>query len=185
MLRNVANAGQEMNGTKIYLTIGCVLILLSFFAFSVSPNAVGDEIYRWKDKKGNVFFSDQPPSPDVNNETIPLKDERPSDSTAPSKVSSPKTKSGITEEQRPYSSIRVIMYMTSWCGYCRKAREYLHSLRVNLVEYDVEKDPSKEKEMLTKSGGTRGVPLIDVEGIIIRGYGPSEIKNAIEKRRSS
>jgi glutaredoxin len=75
--------------------------------------------------------------------------------------------------------------MTSWCGYCRKAREYFHSLRVNLVEYDVEKDRSKEKEMLAKSGGSRGVPVIDVEGIIIRGYSPSGMKDAVEKRRSS
>jgi glutaredoxin len=171
-----------MNGTKVSLAIGLVLILLSF---SVSPIAIGDEIYRWKDKEGNVFFSDQAPPSDVTSETIRLKDERPSDSAAPPKVSSPKAKSGITEEKRPYSSVRVIMYMTSWCGYCRRAREYLHSLRVNLVEYDVEKDRSREKEMLSKSGGSRGVPLIDVEGIIIRGYSPSEIKSAIEKRRSS
>jgi glutaredoxin len=174
-----------MNGTKIYLTIGCVLILLSFFAFSVSPIAVGDEIYKWKDKKGNVFFSDQPPPSDIDRETVPIKDEPSSEPTAPPKVTSPKVKSGVTEEKRPYSSVKVIMYMTSWCGYCRKAREYLQSLRVNLVEYDVEKDPSKGREMLAKSGGSRGVPVIDVEGIIIRGYSASEIKNAIEKRRSS
>jgi glutaredoxin len=54
-----------------------------------------------------------------------------------------------------------------------------------LVEYDVEKDPSKEKEMQSKSGGSKGVPLIDVEGIIIRGYSQSAIKDAVEKRRSS
>jgi glutaredoxin len=54
-----------------------------------------------------------------------------------------------------------------------------------LVEYDVEKDPSKGKEMLSKSGGSKGVPLIDVEGIIIRGYSQSAIKDAVEKRRSS
>jgi glutaredoxin len=54
-----------------------------------------------------------------------------------------------------------------------------------LVEYDIEKNPSKEKEMLSKSGGSTGVPLIDVEGIIIRGYNPSAITDAVEKRRSS
>ena len=175
-----------MNGIKVYFIVGWVLVLLSVFSFSIPLIAVGDEIYKWKDKQGNVYFSDQPPPPHVDRESIPIKDKEPSDSTTPSKVSSPKaTKSGVTEEKRPYSSVRVIMYMTSWCGYCRKAREYLNSLRVNLVEYDVEKDRSKEKEMLTKSGGTRGVPLIDIEGIIIRGYSQSEIKNAIEKRRSS
>ena len=38
--------------------------------------------------------------------------------------------------------------------------------------------------MLVKSGGSRGVPLIDVEGIIIRGYNPDALEDeAIERRR--
>jgi glutaredoxin 3 len=55
---------------------------------------------------------------------------------------------------------------------------------VNLVEYNIEKDKAKREEMLQKSGGSRGVPLIDIEGIIIRGYNQSAMKEAIEKRRS-
>lgn len=55
---------------------------------------------------------------------------------------------------------------------------------MNLVEYDIEKEKSKRDEMLVKSGGSRGVPLIDIEGIIIRGFGRNAIKDGIEKRRS-
>ena len=55
---------------------------------------------------------------------------------------------------------------------------------MNLVEYNIEKDKSKKEEMLLKSGGSRGVPLIDIEGIIVRGFGQSAIKEGIEKRRS-
>ena len=54
---------------------------------------------------------------------------------------------------------------------------------MNLVEYDIEKDQSKRDEMLGKSGGSRGVPLIDIEGIIVRGFGRNAIKDGIEKRR--
>ena len=57
-------------------------------------------------------------------------------------------------------------------------------MNVNLVEHNIEKDKSKREEMLQKSGGSRGVPLIDVEGIIIRGFSQSAMKEAIEKRRS-
>jgi glutaredoxin len=74
--------------------------------------------------------------------------------------------------------------MTSWCPYCVKAREYLRSLDVNLIEYNIERDKSKRDEMLFKSGGSGGVPLIDVEGIVIRGYNPDTFKAAIERRRS-
>lgn len=55
---------------------------------------------------------------------------------------------------------------------------------MDLVEYNIDKDKSKREEMLIKSGGSRGVPLIDIEGIIIRGYGESAIKEGVEKRRS-
>jgi glutaredoxin len=168
---------------KDYLPKGLIIILLLFFSSSVSIPAIAGEFYKWKDKDGNVFFSDTPPA-GVNVEVIPLKDEPAPNSVTTPKVNSPRPKSGITEEKRPYTGINVIIYITSWCGYCRKAREYLQSLRVNLVEYDIEKNPSMEKEMLRKSGGSKRVPLIDVEGIIIRGYNPSAIKDAVEKRRS-
>ncbi len=77
----------------------------------------------------------------------------------------------------------MILYTTEWCFYCRRAREHLKSLGVNLVEYDVEKDKSKEAERRKKGGGN-GVPVIDVEGIILRGYNADNIKTAVEKRRN-
>jgi glutaredoxin len=173
-----------MHEIKDYFPKLLMIILLQFFFSSVSSAAIAAEVYKWKDKNGNVFFSDVPPA-SGDAEVISLKDERAPNAITTPKGNSPKPKSVITEEKRPYSSIRVVMYKTSWCGYCRKAREYLESLRVNLVEYDVEKDRSMGEEMLRKSGGARGVPLIDVEGIILHGYSPSAIKDAVEKRRSS
>ena len=53
---------------------------------------------------------------------------------------------------------------------------------VSLTEYDIEKEPQKREEMMAKSG-SRGVPVIDVEGIIIPGYSPGAMKAAIEQRR--
>lgn len=57
---------------------------------------------------------------------------------------------------------------------------YARSLGVNLVEYNIETDPGKKEEMKKKSGGSAGVPLLDVEGQIIRGYSPAAIKAAID-----
>lgn len=84
---------------------------------------------------------------------------------------------------RQNSDIRAVMYVTSWCPYCRKAREYLTGLGVDLVEYDIEKDDAKRAEMKRLSGGSTLVPLVDIEGIIIRGYVPDEMKDAVEKRK--
>jgi glutaredoxin len=74
--------------------------------------------------------------------------------------------------------------MTSWCPYCAKARNFLRSLEVHLIEYNIERDRNKREEMLGKSGGSTGVPLIDVEGTIIRGYNPDALKSAIERKRN-
>jgi glutaredoxin-like YruB-family protein len=86
------------------------------------------------------------------------------------------------EPQRSYAAIDVILYQTSWCPYCVKAREFLKSMGVSLIEYDIEKDPAKREEMIAKSG-SRGVPVVDIEGIIIRGYTPDAMRSAIERKR--
>ena len=86
------------------------------------------------------------------------------------------------EPRRSYSSIDVILYQTSWCPYCTKAHEFLKKTGVSLVIYDIEKDTEKRKDMLAK-GGSGGVPVVDIEGIIIRGYSPDQMRSAIEKKR--
>lgn len=86
------------------------------------------------------------------------------------------------EPKRSYGSIDVVLYVTSWCPYCNKAREFLKSTGVTLMEYDIEKDAEKAREMISKSG-SRGVPVVDIEGIIIRGYSQEAMRNAIERKR--
>jgi glutaredoxin len=158
------------------------ILLFLIFLLPASP-AVSAEIYKWKDKDGNIIFSDTPPPPGV--EEVEIKKFKEETTERPkTKGDTPKTKGESFREKRSYGNINVIMYMTSWCPYCVKAREYIRSLDVNLMEYDVEKDKSKREEMLRKSGGSKGVPLVDVEGIIIKGYSPSAIKEAVERRRS-
>jgi glutaredoxin len=84
---------------------------------------------------------------------------------------------------RKNSDIQVVMYMTDWCPYCKKAEKYIRSLGVHLTEYNIEKDQNRKNEMKSLSGGSGMVPLIDIEGVIIRGYVPEEIKAAVGKRK--
>ena len=164
-----------MKDWRIFL-IGTV-----FLTIFVSP--VSSEIYKWKDKDGNVFYSDSPP-PGVDAQKKKFRE----DKFERQEINEGAQKSGgntsnKSKNKRQYRDINVVMYMTTWCPYCRKAREYINSLGVRLTEYDVDKDKSKNSEMLSKSGGAKGVPLIDIEGMIIKGYVPDAIKAAVEKRR--
>jgi glutaredoxin 3 len=51
------------------------------------------------------------------------------------------------------------MYATGWCGYCSRARALLKSKNVTVEEIDVEAQPAKRAEMITRSG-RRSVPQI-------------------------
>ncbi len=146
------------------------------------------QIYKYTDKNGNTYYSDSPPS-GVKAEEKKFREqriERPEANEHQGRESVKKfgRDSSAQKEKRDYRDINVVMYMTSWCAYCRQAREYISSLGVSFIEYNIEDNKRREEEMLTKSGGGRGVPLIDVEGIIIRGYSPEAIKAAVEKRRN-
>ncbi|MGA2959316.1 MAG: DUF4124 domain-containing protein [Thermodesulfobacteriota bacterium] len=145
------------------------ILLLLLLASPAFP-----QIYKWANKDGNIVFSDTPPSGAETQKAKVMNDRE--SPAAPS--ASP------WKEKREYRDIEVILYMTEWDPNSLRTRAYLKSLGVNLIEYDVKKNKAKNQEKMRKSGGANGVPVIDVEGIILKGFIPDRIKNAVEKRRN-
>lgn len=90
-----------------------------------------------------------------------------------------------TEEKadRPASAPekKITVYVTRWCAYCRKATKLLDSLGVRYTVKDVEKDRKANSEMLSKTRGRPGVPVVDIDGTVIHGYDPYAIKRALGK----
>ncbi len=82
---------------------------------------------------------------------------------------------------KPAHHAKVICYTTSWCPYCKKATRYLRSQGIDFIEKDVGKSKADLKEMLAKSGGARGVPVLDVHGQILRGFNPRAIDAALKR----
>ena len=156
-----------------------VIFISSMLFLFISSLPAWAQMYKWQDEKGVTHFSDSPPQGKGAMKMKVRETEGTSERAAD--LSQPTNRQ--LQGRRSNQDIKVIMYMTDWCGYCRKAREYLHSLGVNLVEYDIEKDAARREEM-QKLGG-RGVPLIDVEGILINGYSQQGIKDAVDKRRNN
>ena len=74
----------------------------------------------------------------------------------------------------------VILYATSWCGYCRKARALLKDLDVDFEEKDIEQDRAAAREMAKKVGGQSGVPVLDIGGQILRGYSDRQIRRLVK-----
>ena len=67
----------------------------------------------------------------------------------------------------------VILYATSWCKYCEKARELMDRHKIPYVEYDIEK--SKEGSSQYQKLGVQGVPVLLINGQVVVGYSESKI----------
>lgn len=68
---------------------------------------------------------------------------------------------------------KVVLYATSWCGYCQKTRELLQSHGIEYIEFDVEKSSKGASEF--KQLGGRGVPVLLIGGEVIKGYNPDAV----------
>ncbi len=59
------------------------------------------------------------------------------------------------------------MYSTSWCGYCRRAREYFRAAGIPFSEHDIEAS-ARARRAYNRLGG--GVPLLKVGGRTMNGF---------------
>jgi len=65
--------------------------------------------------------------------------------------------------------MKVEIYSTPSCGYCKMAKQFMQERNVEYTEYDVAADVEKRQEMVEKSG-QMGVPVIDVDGQLMIGF---------------
>lgn len=80
---------------------------------------------------------------------------------------------------------KVVVYGTSSCSWCRKAKEYLKSQNVAFIEKDVGNDITANQEMaqkLSAHGKTpSGVPVIDVAGDLTVGFSQQALDQLLKK----
>lgn len=91
-----------------------------------------------------------------------------------------------TEMSASYASARgpnVVLYTTKWCPACKKALAYFDAKRVAYTNLDIEASPAAEREFLQKSGGRRGIPLIDVDGQIMQGFSAARLDAFLARAR--
>jgi glutaredoxin len=72
----------------------------------------------------------------------------------------------------------VVVYTTSWCGWCRKTLAWLDREGVDYVNKDIEADPDHREELIRKAGRA-SIPVVDVDGTLIRGYDPGRMEALI------
>ena len=146
---------------KAFLLLNMVLMSLIF-----AVNAQSD-VYKWIDEQGNVHFTDRPPL-NQTTEKIDVK------------INSYTSVQIVGVDQLLGKTDKVVMYRTSWCRYCEKARDYLSKKKIPYKEYDVE-NSSKGKRDYEKLGGS-GVPIILIGNKRLNGFSAEKFEHLYKER---
>jgi glutaredoxin 3 len=73
---------------------------------------------------------------------------------------------------------KVKIYSTSWCVYCRMAKEYFQSKKVEFEEVDVEHDHEAARALVERTQ-QMGVPVIEIGDETILGFDRPKIDLAL------
>lgn len=76
--------------------------------------------------------------------------------------------------------VSVVVYVTSWCPACRKARDWLRRKKISHTVINVERDPSARKEL--RALNPRGsIPTFKIGRQVLVGFSPKGITRAISR----
>lgn len=73
---------------------------------------------------------------------------------------------------------RVVLFSTSTCSWCRRAKRYFRENRVTFKEINVERDPDAARDIVRKTGQT-GVPVIKIGNRWIVGFDKGRIEKEL------
>jgi glutaredoxin len=154
------------------------IVILSALVFYLCGMATA-EMYRWVDENGETQITDSPPPNIKSRGEIKIYRDIPQDShnTEPAlNARRQEPNSAIETKKNP----EVILYGTSWCPYCVKARDFFRSRGIDFTDYDIEKDKeaATRKRQLDKKGG---VPFVIINGRSISGFSASAYERALQE----
>jgi glutaredoxin-like YruB-family protein len=73
----------------------------------------------------------------------------------------------------------VKVYSTTWCTYCKMAKDFLTEKKIEFEDINVQENPQAAREMIEKSGQT-GVPVIEIDGKMVIGFNVEELKKFLK-----
>jgi glutaredoxin-like YruB-family protein len=72
----------------------------------------------------------------------------------------------------------VELYTSETCVYCHAAKDFLKANNIGFTEYNITKDVQARKALMKK--GYMSVPLIIIDGKIIKGFDKEELTQALK-----
>lgn len=157
--------------------------LLAVITLLLSCSVAGAETYQWLGDDGPVTYQDTPPPATTKRKKVRVYND---DGFTQAPASQPGAASrGAVKDAGPAFLVvaaagerfsgTVEIYVTSWCGYCKQALEYMNSRGIPYVAYDIEKDDAARRRH--RELGGRGVPLIVVGSKVMPGFSPELLED--------
>lgn len=78
---------------------------------------------------------------------------------------------------------KVTLYATDWCPYCAKTRALLEQLHVPYKEYNIETSEEGRDQYQRLAG--KGVPVLLIDGEVVRGFNENNIVAALAQWQGS
>ena len=162
-------------------------LLLTIFMAGVFKGHSIAEMYKWVDENGVAHFSDTPPGDAANNpdlETLPTYT-TPENNEYPQNNGSKyneDNRSNLTHTVQKSTWVKhptVELYTTSWCPWCKKAKDFFRSRGIAFVAYDIEKDKAAARRK-AQIDPRQGVPFAVINGKGIHGYLEKAYLNALK-----
>jgi len=160
-------------------SIGQTVIILILLA---AATAWAGAIYRWVDDNGVVHYSDGAPDGDNFQGDIETRQAVP-DSPLPAsggkETAPPASVDAPPPAPRPQAAV-VEIYTTSWCRYCKDAKNYFRKRGIAFNEYDIEKDRAAARRH-RRYNPRGGVPVTVINGQAIVGFAPAAFARALKE----
>lgn len=126
-------------------------VVITLIALVLAAPAAA-EVYRWKDSKGTITYSDQPPPPSI-------KDMR--------RIAAPVTANAPGASRQP-----VVLYSANCGATCDQAADFLRQRNVPFSLKKADQDKAAAAE-LKKRTGAMDVPVLFIGESMQRGYSPN------------
>lgn len=76
----------------------------------------------------------------------------------------------------------IVMYCTSWCPACRRARAWLKARNLEFKEIDIDDSPAASLQVKKWANGNRTTPVFDIDGAIIINFDEIKLIEALKGR---